>query len=147
VRAYLDTSVIVRFLTGDPPGPAEAARELFAAAAEGRVELFVPAVVVVETGFVLLRVLGLARPAAAALLASLLECPGLAFEQRDVLRRMVEVLRECPVPLVDAYLAAFAAVRGGGPEGDGTPVVVSFDRHFDGLPGVRRAGAVGELIP
>lgn len=147
MRVYLDTSVIVRFLTGEPPGQAAAARELFAAAAEGRVELFVPAVIVVETGFVLLRVLNLERGEAATLLASLLECPGLAFEQRDVLWRMVELLRESAVPLVDAYLAAFAAVRGGGAEGGTAPVVASFDRHFDGLPGVRRAGALGELLP
>ncbi len=146
MRVYLDTSVIVRFLTGEPPESAAAARDLFAAAAQAQVELFVPAVIVVETGFVLLRVLGLERGAAAALLASLLECPGLAFDQRDVLWRMVEVLRDRPVPLVDAYLAAFAAVRGVGPEPGGMPVVASFDGHFDGLVGIRRAAAAQDLM-
>ncbi len=143
MRAYLDTNVIVRFLTGEPPEAAHSARELFAAAGRGEVELFVPAVIVVETGFVFLRVFGLERRETAALLASLLECPGLAFERHDVLRRMVELLREHRVPLVDAYLAAFAGARGGGGSGD-EPVVASFDRHFDGLPGVRRVAAVGE---
>ncbi|MHB8868307.1 MAG: PIN domain-containing protein [Thermoleophilia bacterium] len=141
MRCYLDTSVIIRYLTGEPPEPAEAARALFAAAAEGRVELVAPAVIVIETGFVLLRVLRLERAEAASLLASLLECPGIVFEQRDVLWRMLEIVRESEVPLVDAYLAAFAAVRGGGP-GGGLPMVASFDRHFDVLPGVRRGVVV-----
>ncbi|MBU2601968.1 MAG: PIN domain-containing protein [Actinobacteria bacterium] len=145
MRAYLDTNVIVRFLTGEPSEPAEAARGLFASAARGEVELFVPTVIVIETGFVLLRVFGVERGEAATLLASLLECPGLVFEQRDVLWRMVEVLREHSVPLVDAYLAAFVAVRGGGSGSAEAPVVVSFDRHFDGLPGVRRVASVRHL--
>lgn len=147
MRAYLDTNVIVRFLTGEPSELAEAARGLFASAAGGEVEFFVPTVIVMEAGFVLSRVLGVERGDTATLLASLLECPGLMFEQRDVLWRMVELLREHEVPLVDAYLAALAAIRGGGPGSGETSLIVSFDRHFDALPGVRRVSAARDVAP
>lgn len=44
------------------------------------------------------------------------------------------------IPLADAYLAAYALVRGA-PWGDpGLPAVASFDRHFDNLDGLRRIG-------
>ncbi|GAB4251321.1 MAG: hypothetical protein Kow00122_08980 [Thermoleophilia bacterium] len=145
MRVYVDTDVIVRFVTGEPPERAEAARRLFAAAADGSVELFVPAVVLVEVGFVLLRVLRMDREAAAALLASLLQAPGVVLEQREVMWRTLEVFQECPVPLVDAYLAAHALLQSRPSGTSGAPAIASFDRHFDGIAGVRRVARVEEL--
>ncbi len=138
MRASVDTSVVVRFLTGEPPELAERARALFDAAASGAFELFLPAVVLVEAGFVLHRVLRLERSVVAALLGSRGNTPGLVVDQREVIQRTLELFEGSAIPLADAYLAAYALVRGE-PWGDpGLPAVVSFDRHFDKVAGLRR---------
>lgn len=138
MRAFVDTNVVVRFLTGEPPEQAARARALFDAAAEGAIELFLPTVILIEAGFVLRRVLRLGRARVATLLESLGNAPGLVVEQREVVQRALELFEGSAIPLADAYLAAYALVRGA-PWGDADlPAVVSFDRHFDNLDGLRR---------
>jgi predicted nucleic acid-binding protein len=142
---FVDTNVVVRFLTGEPPEQAERARALFDAAAAGAFELFLPPVILVEAGFVLHRVLRLERSKVATLLGSLGNTHGLVMEQPQVVQRMLELFETSAIPLADAYLAAFALVRGGPPAGDlGLPVVVSFDRHFDAVAGLRRIAGPSE---
>lgn len=58
MASLLDTSVIIRYLTGDPPRLAERAAQII----DGRETLAVPAVVLAETAFVLSSVYGVARP-------------------------------------------------------------------------------------
>lgn len=138
MRAFVDTNVVVRFLTGEPPEQAARARALFEAAAAGAIELFLPTVILIETGFVLRRVLRLERDRVVILLESLGHAPGLVVEQREVVQRALELFEGSAIPLADAYLAAYALVRGA-PLGDpGLPAVASFDRHFDNVDGLRR---------
>ena len=138
MRLSVDTNVVVRFLTGEPPEQAARARALFDAAAAGAFELFLSTVVLVEAGFVLRRVLRLERSTVATLLGSLGNAPGLVVEQREVVQRTLELFERSSIPLADAYLAAYALVRGE-PWGDpALPAVVSFDRHFDTAAGLRR---------
>ena len=138
MRLSVDTNVVVRFLTGEPPEQAARARALFDAAAAGAFELFLSTVVLVEAGFVLRRVLRLERSTVATLLGSLGNAPGLVVEQREVVQRTLELFERSSIPLADAYLAAHALVRGE-PWGDpALPALVSFDRHFDTIAGLRR---------
>lgn len=146
VRALVDTNVVLRFLTGEPPELAERARALFEAAAASAIELFLPAVILVEVGFVLHRVLRLERSRVATLLGSLGNTPGLVVEQREVIQRTLELFEGSAIPLADAYLAAYALIRGepwGAPE---LPAVVSFDRHFDTVAGLRRITELPEAV-
>ena len=147
MRAFVDTNVVVRFLTGEPPEQAARARALFAAAAAGAIELFLPTVVLIEAGFVLRRVLRLERERVAIVLESLGNAPGLVVEQREVVQRALELFEGSTIPLADAYLAAYALVRGA-PWGDpGLPAVVSFDPHFDQVDGLRRIAGPPEIPP
>jgi predicted nucleic acid-binding protein len=57
VIALLDTSVLVRYLTGEPPDQAERATALI----EGDQELCVPVIALVETAYVLSTVYGVER--------------------------------------------------------------------------------------
>lgn len=146
VRALVDTNVVLRFLTGEPPELAERARALFEAAAASAIELFLPAVILVEVGFVLHRVLRLERSRVATLLGSLGNTPGLVVEQREVVQRTLELFEGNAIPLADAYLAGYALIRGE-PWGDsGLPAVVSFDRHFDAVAGLRRITEPPEAV-
>jgi predicted nucleic acid-binding protein len=131
VRLLLDTSVVVRYLTGEPDEAAERARGLFAAAEAGRLELMLTDVVFVETGFVLWRALRLERSLVIAYLDSLLQAPGVVPEHRELLQGSLELFQRHPVGLVDAYLAA-------GTVAAGIDGVASLDRGFDRLSGVMR---------
>lgn len=142
MRAHLDTNVILRYLTGAPPEPAARARELFSAAEQGRLTLFVPDVILLETGFVLLRILRLEAPKVSALLGSLVEAPGLEIERRETVRLTLELFQQGQLGLVDAYLAAHALSQ----EEAGRPAVVaSFDRDLSRVPGIQRISGVEEL--
>jgi predicted nucleic acid-binding protein len=132
VRVHLDTSVIVRYLTGSPPDAAVHATGLFAKAEAGLIRLFLADVIAIETGFVLLRVLGLERKQAAGLLWSLMEAPGVDVERREVLQQALEIFEEGAIGLTDAYLASHALASRG--QLDQLALVASFDRGLRRLP-------------
>lgn len=127
---YVDTNALVYFLAGGESETSRLARAAFQAAAEGRVQLFLADVIVVDLGFVLTRVLKLERSRASALLGALLDARGVRLEHRSLLRRTLELFDEYGLGWVDAYLAAHA-LEGGSP-------VLSFDRRLDRVPGLER---------
>jgi predicted nucleic acid-binding protein len=131
VRLLLDTSIVIRYVTGEPAAAAERARGLFAAAEAGRLELILTDVAFIETGFVLWRALNLGRSVVIAYLDSLLQAPGVVPEHREVLQKCLELFQRHSIGLVDAYLAA-------GTMAAGVDGVASFDRDFDRVPGLRR---------
>jgi predicted nucleic acid-binding protein len=112
VRLLLDTSIVVRYVTGEPVAAAERARGFFAAAEAGRLELILTDVAFIETGFVLWRVLRLGRSVVIAYLDSLLQAPGVVPEHRELLQKCLEVFQCHPIGLVDAYLAAGTMAAG-----------------------------------
>ena len=66
--AFLDTSVLVRYLTGEPPDQAERAGELI----ESDQEVRVPVIALVETAYVLTSVYGVERARVVDVLVDLL---------------------------------------------------------------------------
>lgn len=121
MTALLDTSVIVRYLTLDPPEQGRAAQELI----DGDTELHVPVVALAESAFVLMRLYGLSQPEVVDLLTGLLTRVNVnVFEVPTWLAR--EALALCRpsrrVSFADALI--WAAARA-------TPAEVhTFDRRF-----------------
>ena len=130
-RAALDTSVLVRHLTGDDPARAARASRLLARAAAGEVELVVPPVVLAELAWVLESVFHLPRAEAADLLDAVLATPGLSVPERPILAQAVAAYRDHGVDFADAWIAASAGTHG-------CARVYTFDRRrFARLRGVR----------
>lgn len=132
MASLLDTSVIIRYLTGDPPRLAARAAQII----DGPETLAVPAVVLAESAFVLSSVYGVARP---SLVDGLV-----AFVQKDNVRILhldkgivIQALLMCRpskrVSFADAMV--WAAARSTRAE-----AVFSFDERFptDGIV-VRRS--------
>jgi predicted nucleic acid-binding protein len=122
VKALLDTSVLVRYLTLDPPDQGARAQELI----EGPDIFVIPSVALAETAFVLTRLYGVERAAAVDLLIDLAGRSNLTM--LDLPRAIVvEALLLCRgsgrVSFADALI--WAAARA-----SGTTVVYSFDRQF-----------------
>jgi len=120
--ALLDTSVIVRYLTGDPKHlSARAARII-----DGETTLLVTDVVVAETAFVLSSVYGVPRRAVVDTLVELLQRRNLSLFRLDkgaVIQGLLLCRPSNRVSFADAMV--WAAARSAGVE-----AVYSFDERF-----------------
>ena len=75
-RYLVDTNVLLRFLSGEPPSQAAAARKLFGRAAAGEIVLDVPTVIVAEAFYTLVSFYKVNRKVAAEKLSLLLQQHG-----------------------------------------------------------------------
>ena len=121
----VDTNILLRFLSGEPPAQAAAARKLFDRAAGGDVVLEIPALIVAEAYYTLVSFYSVERKLAAEKLAMLLQQHGIRLREEAVLLATLERLQTSNVGFSDAYLAAAA-------EQEKVPVA-SFDGDFDRL--------------
>jgi predicted nucleic acid-binding protein len=130
MSAFLDTNVIVRHLTGDPPEMARKAAAFLAAADE----LLLADLIVAETVYVLESFYEVPRERVAELVRAVLAFPPVKVIDNRLLLRAVEIYEINRLDFAEAYLVAAAEVSGVG-------VVASFDKS------VSRIGTVRHVIP
>ena len=121
----VDTNILLRFLSGEPPAQAAAARKLFDRAAAGDVVLEIPALIVAEAYYTLVSFYSVERKLAAEKLAMLLQQHGIKLREEGVVLATLERLQTSNVGFSDAYLAAAAERE--------KVQVASFDSDFDKL--------------
>ena len=127
----VDTNVLVRFFTGQPPEMAAKAKALVARAEAGMVVLDILPVMVAEIIYTLESFYGMDRQEVAPKLYLFLQSKGVRVQERA---RVLDALlrhRHHNVHFAEAYLAAAAAELGS--------TVSSFDRDFDRFSDVKRA--------
>ncbi len=132
----VDTNILVRFFTGDPPEMAEKARRLVEQADAGRTTLIILPVIVAETFYTLESYYEMEHKAVAGKLMAILQCRGIEAVEGS---RLLDALKRCHdnnAHFADAYLAA-AAVELRNP-------IASFDRDFDKFRDVHRTEPKGE---
>src|SRR6185312_12762366 len=127
MSAFVDTNILIRHLTGEPPAMATAATEFL----RSQSELFLADLIVAETIYVLESFYETARPLIAAIVRSLLATHSVVVVDRAVLLRAVEVYEVDRLDFAEAYLVACA-------ESTGIGCVASFDRSIDRVATVRR---------
>jgi len=111
-QQLVDTNVLVRFFTGEPPTMAAKARQLVARADSGDVILVALPVIVAETFYTLESFYQISRAEVATKLLSFLQSRGIEALESD---RVVDALKRCHdqnAHFADAYLAAAAAETG-----------------------------------
>ncbi len=128
-RACIDTNVILRFLTGEPPDMAGQARQLFAAADQDQVVLLLDDIVLAETVWVLTSFYELPAAEVARVLLQLLSHEAIQADDKSLLAEALRLFSDHNVDFADALLAARMRRRG-------ITEVFSFDRHLDRLPGI-----------
>lgn len=127
MTAFVDTNVLIRHLTGDPPRQAAHASRYLAAADE----LLLPDLILAEVAYVLESFYEVPRAHAAAALRAVLAFPAIHVIDVDLVQRAVEVYEVHRLDFADAYLVASA-------ERTGVGVIASFDRTVDRVSTVRR---------
>lgn len=127
VSAFVDTNILVRHLTGDPP-PVAARATAYLAAGD---ELFLTDLVVAETVYVLESFYEAPREQVAEAIRSLLAFDSVVSVDPGLLLRAVEVYETDRIDFAEAYLVACA-------ESTGVAVIASFDRSLDRVSTIRR---------
>ena len=125
--AFLDTNVLIRHLTGDPPAMAARATRHLA----GATSLVLSDLIVAEVCFVLESVYEAPRAQVASSLRSLFALSSVVVVDLELLHRTVEIYEHDRLDFAEAYLVASA-------ERSGVGAVVSFDRSIDRVGTVRR---------
>jgi predicted nucleic acid-binding protein len=127
LTAFVDTNVLVRHLTGDPPAQAARATRYL----QQTDDLLLPDLILVEVAYVLESFYETPRAQVAETLRAVLAFPAIRVVDDELLLRTVEVYDVHRLDFADAYLVASA-------ERTGIEEVVSFDRAIDRVGTVRR---------
>jgi len=127
MTAFLDTNVLIRHLTGDPPAQAHRATRYLGQADE----LLVPDLILAEVAYVLESYYDTTRPEVAEALRDVIDFPSVRVANSAILHRTVELYESHRLDFADANLVASAGRTGVG-------VVASFDRDIDRVATVRR---------
>lgn len=127
MSAFVDTNVLVRHLTGDPPKMSARATSYLATERE----LLLTDLVVAETVYVLESFYEAPRDQIAQAIRSLVVFDSIVCVDPPLLLRAVEVYETDRIDFAEAYLVACA-------ESTGVGRVVSFDRSIDRVGTVQR---------
>jgi len=127
VTAFVDTNILIRHLTNDPPEMAARATALLADADE----LLLADLIVAETVYVLESVYNVPPDRVAELMRSIITFPAIHTTDENLLLRSIEVYEIHGIDYAEAYLVASA-------ERSGVKTIVSFDRTLDRVPTVTR---------
>ncbi len=127
MNAFVDTNILVRHLTADPPEMAARATAFLADAAQ----LYLADLIVAETVYVLESFYKAPRDQIATAMRSLLAMRAVATVDPTLLLRAIEVYEVDRLDFAEAYLVACA-------ESTGIERVASFDRAIDRVTTVER---------
>jgi predicted nucleic-acid-binding protein len=127
LSAFLDTNVLIRHLTGDPPAQARRATALLKRAEE----LLLADLIVAEVVYVLESFYEVERERVAELVRAIVGFPAIVVVDEPLLLRALELYEVERLDFAEAYLVASA-------EASGVGAIASFDRDIDRVATVRR---------
>jgi predicted nucleic acid-binding protein len=127
LSAFVDTNVVVRHLTGDPPDLAARATAYLSAERE----LLLTDLVAAETVYVLESFYEAPRDGVAQALRSLIAFDSIVCVDPSLLLRAAEVYETDRIDFAEAYLVACA-------ESTGVGKIASFDRSIDRVDTIER---------
>ena len=127
MSAFVDTNVLIRHLTGDPPHQAARATRFLAEADE----LLLADLIVAEVVYVLESFYEVKRARVAELVRAIIAFDAVRVVDEELLLRALEVYEIDRLDFAEAYLVASA-------ERSGVDSVASFDRAIDRVTTIRR---------
>jgi len=127
LSAFLDTNVLIRHLTGDPPTQARRATAFLRRADE----LLLPDLIVADVVDVLESYYEVERRRVAEFVRAIIGFPAIVVVDEPLLLRALEVYEVERIDFAEAYLIASA-------EASGVETIASFDRAIDRVTTVRR---------
>jgi len=130
-KALIDSNVILRYLTKDPPKMAAAALRTLDDAQNGKISLLLTPLTVAEVAWVLESFYGHSKAKISETMGQFLFCDGLEVEDLDLIIEALALYQGKNLDFADAFLAAIALRRG-------PQAIYSFDQDFNRIPGITR---------
>lgn len=127
MTAFVDTNILVRHLTGDPPAMAKRATAFLSS----QPELYLADLIVAETVYVLESFYKAPRDQVATAMRSLIAMRSIITVDPALLLRAIEVYEVDRLDFAEAYLVACAETAGIG-------TIASFDKAIDRVTTVNR---------
>lgn len=131
-RTFLDTNLLIRYLTNDDPVKADRVDRLLCQAAEGKVRLVTAEIVIAELVWVLESFYLLNRTDIREKVDAILATPGLEVVNRKLVQEAIGLYADAGIDFIDAYIVALMGkldIRG----------IYSFDKkHLSRLKAVER---------
>lgn len=130
---FVDTDVLIRFLTQDDPEKQAAAAALLEKVQTGQLKVMAPDTVIADAVYVLTspRLYHLPRSQVRDLLAPLVRLPGFLIQNKSAILRALDLYADTSLDFGDALVVASM-------ERNGSVVVYSYDTHFDQIAGIAR---------
>ena len=128
-RAYVDTNILLRFITGSPAEQTSQAAQLFERADGGALTLVLDEIVVAESVWVLSSFYKFSKDAIRDVLQSLIAHPGIEMRDEHGVLLALTLYADLNVDFEDALISVHMGR-------DGIQGIYTFDRHFSRLPGV-----------
>ena len=130
---FVDTDVLIRFLTQDDPEKQAAAAALLEKVQTGQLKVMAPDTVIADAIYVLAspRLYRLPRSQVRDLLAPLVRLPGFLIQNKSAILRALDLYADTSLDFGDALVVASM-------ERTGSVVVYSYDTHFDQIAGIAR---------
>ena len=130
---FLDTNILIRYMTGDDEEKADACLQLLLRAARGEEVLVTSDLVIFETVFTLQsrRQYGLPMSRIRELVEPIVTMRSLRLPRKSIYPRAFDLCDELRIDFVDAFNIAYM-------EAQGIHEVYSYDRDFDRAEGVSR---------
>ena len=126
----IDTNILVRLLTAEPPEQAEQVRRLFELVDRGKIEPQIPSLIVAEAVYVLQSFYKFTREDISKSMRAVLSSPGIVVENQALVLRAFEFYRNGEIAFADAYIAALSE--------SSENEIISFDADYDKIKAVRR---------
>jgi len=132
-QPFIDTDVIIRFLTGDDPGKQAAATALFEQVEQGLLSVQTPDPVIADAVYVLSspRLYHIARSAIQEMLAALVRLPQFHVQNRVSVLRALDLYASTRLDFGDTLIIASM-------EQQGSHLLYSYDADFDHIEGITR---------
>ena len=124
MTAFLDTNVILRFLTADRSPKYRNLYDLFKAIEEGQQKVELKLIVLFQVLFVLKSYYNVPKPLICENISALLAFKGLRISEKRIVIRMIELWRSKNTDIVDCYLIACLEFK---PDDS----LYSYDKGFD----------------
>lgn len=130
-RKFIDTNILLRFMTYDDEERARRGLALLHKVEQGELRLVTSTMVIFETIFVLRRKYRASHENIREALLPVLTLDGLYVPERNLLIRALDLCVEFNVPLADAYNVASMEYLG-------IDEIFSWDPHFNRFPTITR---------
>lgn len=129
--SFLDTNILLRHLLQDHDEQSPRATAYLARVESGELKVRTADTVVFEAVYVLQRIYSVPRAQIRDKLLPLIDLPGVELPGKRRLHKVFDLYVDLTISFADAYHAVLM-------ERLGTREIISYDRGFDRVPGVRR---------